>query len=67
MYPAHFYSGLALQGAVAHEALNLVGGVRAVSDVRDWLLAEFTAEADTITLDNVEAYLAALESIQVIQ
>ena len=43
MYPAHFYSGLVLQGAVAHEALNLVDGVRAVSDIRDWLLAEFTA------------------------
>ncbi len=60
-------SGLALQGAVAYEALNLVDGVRSVSDIRNWLLAEFTPAADTITLDNVEAYLAALESIQVIQ
>jgi hypothetical protein len=60
-------SSLALQGAVAYEALNLVDGVRAVSDIRNWLLAEFTPAADTITLDNVVAYLAALESIQVIQ
>ena len=60
-------SDLALQGAVAYEALNLVNGLRSVSDIRNWLLAEFTAAADTITLDSVEAYLAALESIQVIQ
>jgi hypothetical protein len=60
-------SGLALQGAVAYEALNLVDGIRSVSDIRNWLLAEFTPAADTITLENVEAYLAALESIQVIQ
>lgn len=60
-------SGLALQGAVAYEALNLVDGVRSVSDIRNWLLAEFPSVADTITLDNVEAYLAALENIQVIQ
>ena len=60
-------SGLALQGAVAYEALNLVDGVRSVSDIRNWLLAEFMPAADTITLDNVEAYLAALESIQVIR
>jgi hypothetical protein len=60
-------SGLALQGAVAYEALNLVDGVRSVSDIRNWLLAEFIPAADKITLDNVEAYLAALESIQVIQ
>ena len=60
-------SGLALQGAVAYEALNLVDGFRSVSDIRNWLLAEFTPAADSITLDNVEAYLAALESIQVIQ
>ena len=60
-------SDLALQGAVAYEALNLVNGLRSVSDIRNWLLAEFTPAADTITLDNVEAYLMALESIQVIQ
>ena len=60
-------SGLTLQGAVAYEALNLVDGVRSVSDIRNWLLAEFMPATDTITLDNVEAYLAALESIQVIQ
>ena len=60
-------SDLVLQGAVAYEALNLVDGFRSVSDIRNWLLAEFTPAADTITLDNVEAYLAALESIQVIQ
>ncbi len=60
-------SDLALQGALAYEALNLVNGLRSVSDIRNWLLAEFTPAADTITLDNVEAYLMALESIQVIQ
>lgn len=60
-------SGLALQGAVAYEALNLVDGIRSVSDIRNWLLAEFALSVDTITLNNVEAYLAALESIQVIQ
>ena len=60
-------SGLALQGAVAYEALNLVDGSRSVSDIRNWLLGEFTPTVDSITLDNVEAYLAALESIQVIQ
>ena len=60
-------SGLALQGAVAYEALNLVDGFRSVSDIRNWLLAEFTPAADTISLDNVEAYLAALERIQVIE
>ena len=60
-------SGLVLQGAIAYEALNLVDGVRSVSDIRNWLLAEFTPSVDTITLDSVEAYLAALESIKVIQ
>jgi aminopeptidase YwaD len=60
-------SALALQGAVAYEALNLVDGQRSVSLIRSWLLAEFTPAIDSISLENVEAYLAALETIDVIQ
>jgi hypothetical protein len=58
-------SVLALQGAVAYETLNLVDGNRPVSDIRKWLLAKFLPVVDTISLENVEAYLVALESIGV--
>ncbi len=57
---------LALVGkdvTVEGNGLNLVDGVRSVSDIREWLLAEFTSEADMITLDNLEGYFGALEII----
>ena len=60
-------SALPLQGAVAYEALNLVDGKRSVRHIRHWLLAEFLPDVDNITLENVEIYLAALESIDVIR
>ena len=58
---------LALQDAVAYEALNLVDGKRNVSDIRDWLVAEFAPAVYPIPLGDVEAYLSALESIGVIR
>jgi len=58
---------LALQGAVAYETLNLVDGKRTVSDIRNWLMAEFSPGTYPIPLEDVEAYLSALESINVIQ
>ena len=45
-----------------YEALNFVDGERTVSDIRDWLVAEF----GDVPLDYVAEYLAALESIQVL-
>jgi hypothetical protein len=60
--PADDYAALALSGAAAYEALNLVDGERTVSDIRDWLLAEF-GEAG---LGDVSAYLEALQSIGVV-
>lgn len=60
--PAAEYTQLALSGAVAYEALNLVDGQRTVSDIRDWLVAEFGAAQ----LLDVAAYLAALEKISVV-
>jgi hypothetical protein len=56
------YAGLALSGELAYEALNLVDGRRSVSDIRDWLVAEFGA-AD---LADVAAYLDALADIGVL-
>jgi len=47
----------------AYEALNFVDGIRTVADVRNALSAEF----GPIPIELVEEYLAALESIQVIQ
>ena len=60
-------SGLALQGAVAYEALNLVDGKRTASEIRNWLIAEFAPAIYPIPLADVEAYLSALESIGVIR
>ena len=60
-------SGLALQGALAYEALNLVDGKRTASEIRNWLIAEFTPAVYPIPLADVEAYLSALESIDVIR
>lgn len=57
------YKALTLQGEVAYEALNLVDGKRSVSDIRDWLLAEF----GNIDMDDVVAYLVVLENIDVLQ
>ena len=51
-------AALALTGAKAYEALNLVNGKRTVSGIRDWLLAEFGGE---ISLTDLAAYLEALE------
>lgn len=50
-------------GEYVYEALNLVDGRRTVSDVRDWL----TAELGPVPLDYVSEYLAALESIEVLE
>ena len=58
---------LALQGAVAYEALNLVDGKRTVNEIRDWLVAEFVPEVYPILLDDVETYLSALQSIDIIR
>ncbi|MBT8066525.1 MAG: hypothetical protein KJO09_04745, partial [Gammaproteobacteria bacterium] len=48
--------------AMAYEALNLVDGRRTVSDIRDWLVAEF----GTVPVEAVAEYLQALESIGVL-
>jgi len=45
-----------------YEALNLVDGERTVSDIRDWLVAEL----GEVSVEDVAAYLKALESIGVI-
>jgi aminopeptidase YwaD len=47
----------------AYEALNLVDGQRTVSDIRDWLVAEFGA----VPVEYVAEYLQALASIDVIR
>jgi hypothetical protein len=60
--PAEQYAGLALSRESAYEALNLVDGQRSVSDIRDWLVAEFGA----IELADIAAYLDALGDIGVI-
>jgi hypothetical protein len=63
---AEVYSQLTLSGMLAYEALNLVNGRRSVSDIRDWLVAEQSAESGTVDLADVAAYLAALQSIGVV-
>jgi hypothetical protein len=50
-------------GMFAYEALNFVDGEKTVSDIRDWLVAEF----GTVPVEFVAEYLKALESIDVIQ
>ncbi|MEP5837478.1 MAG: M28 family peptidase [Marinobacter sp.] len=61
--PAADYAGLTFSGEKAYEALNLVDGVRSVSEIRSWLLAEF-GPVDQAALTD---YLQALESIDVIR
>ena len=61
--PADQAAGLALSREAAYEALNLVDGRRTVSDIRDWLVAEF----GTIALADVANYLAALADIGVLE
>jgi hypothetical protein len=48
---------------LAYEALNFVDGEKTVSDIRDWLVAEF----GTVPLEYVADYLKALESIDVLR
>jgi hypothetical protein len=50
-------------GMFTYEALNFVDGKRSVSDIRDWLVAEL----GEVSVEDVAEYLAALESIGVIQ
>ena len=68
--PADEYAGLKLSGVLAYEALNLVNGKRTVREIRHWLLAECRAQCRTssgwLEPGDVAAYLAALESIEVV-
>ena len=50
-------------GMFVYEALNFVDGERTVSDIRDWLVAELGG----VPLEYVAEYLAALESIGVLE
>ena len=50
-------------GMFAYEVLNFVDGERTVSDIRDWLVAEF----GTVPVEYVAEYLQALESIDVVR
>jgi hypothetical protein len=50
-------------GMFAYELLNFVDGERTVSDIRDWLVAEF----GTVPVEYVAEYLQALESIDVVR
>jgi hypothetical protein len=50
-------------GMFVYEALNFVDGERTVSDIRDWLVAEL----GEVPLEYVAEYLAALESIGVLE
>jgi hypothetical protein len=50
-------------GMFTYEALNFVDGKRSVSDIRDWLVAEL----GEVSVEDVAEYLAALESIGIIQ
>ncbi len=61
--PADQYAALTLSRERAYEALNLVDGHRTVSDIRNWLLAEF----GTVDLADVAAYLDALQQIGVLK
>jgi hypothetical protein len=56
-------TGLADGGMLAYELLNFVDGKRTVSDIRDWLVAEF----GTVPPEYVAEYLQALESIDVVR
>lgn len=58
---------LELKGTVAYEALNLVDGERSIDDIRQWLVAEFSPAIYPIRINDVIAYLSALESIGVIR
>lgn len=61
--PADQYAALALSEEEAYETLNLVNGQRTVSEIRDWLVAEF----GPVNSADVVAYIAALEKIGVIR
>lgn len=61
--PKKAYEALALNGEQSYEALNLVDGVRTVSDIRRWLVAE-TGE---VSLEAVATYLDALATIDVLE
>ena len=50
-------------GMFMYEALNFVDGKRSVSDIRDWLVAEL----GEVSVEDVAEYLAALESIGVVE
>jgi hypothetical protein len=50
-------------GMFVYETLNFVDGERTVSDIRDWLVAEL----GEVPLEYVAEYLAALESIGVLE
>ena len=50
-------------GKFTYEALNLVDGVRTVSDIRDWLVAELGAVSEEV----VAEYLSALATTGVIR
>jgi hypothetical protein len=56
-------TGLADGGMLAYELLNFVDGKRTVSDIRDWLVAEF----GTVPPEYVAEYLQALKSIDVVR
>jgi aminopeptidase YwaD len=58
---------LALDDSLVYEALNLVDGERTVNEIRNWLVAEFAPAIYPILIEDVEAYLAALEQIGVIR
>ena len=64
--PASEFKALVLKGDTAYEALNLVDGQRTVSDIRDWMVAEFAALSGAVNLEDVMAYLQALERIGVL-
>jgi hypothetical protein len=50
-----------------YEALNLVDGIRNVSEIRDWLIAEFAPTVYPISLDELESYLSVLERVGVVR
>lgn len=54
---------LALKGAQAYEALNLVDGKRSVAEINEWLMAEFGSSQAS----DVLTYLQALEQVAVIR
>ena len=50
-------------GMFAYEVLNFVDGERTVSDIREWLVAEF----GSVPVEFVAEYLQALETIDVVR